>query len=802
MKAILSLGKHSHIARVGIFLIAVALIVGTLSCAPGGGAVKYSLTMAANPVAGGTAADLTGGSPYPAGTVVNIKATANPGYKFVNWSAPAGTFGSATSATTTFTMPARNVTVTANFVKVYSLTMAVNPAGGGTANDLTGGSPYPAGTVVSIKAAATPPYQFAKWTSSDGGTFGNSNAAQTTFTMPAQDVTVTANFVRPLDHFTCYSVDSEWYVGENVILEDQFGVFNVTVGSAYYFGNPAEKEHGNVTPIWDADDHFTVYDIIYKEEEIVVRSVEVKNQFGTQNLTVYGPWGLAVPTQKEGHQPPVALDHYLLYYVMEGTSVEQYVNLGDEFGNQTEVYVTTPVFFANPVQKTHDGNVTKIVNPDVHAVIYSISGGYFEKTVQVANQFGEQALNVSGPDYLAVPSEKIVPPAPPLDHFKCYGVANPPTLKDVYVGLMDQFGIYDGVQVNYADWFCNPVTKVHGQETPIVNPDNHLTVYSISLSGEPQYWQVEVQNQFGPQTLTVYGPVALAAPTQKLEPGGHGPPSYLDHYLLYQVVEGSDLNATVDLDDEFPGAAPGVNVTTPVYFANPVLFKYNYSSGDMTGAWNPEAHLVFYAISDNPEFQSPVLINNQFELQSLDLVPIEELLAVPSEKNFGFTTFEQPGDRNYLGDTTLIDISGLTDYDTYGSIGDGTLTVSFDTDMEKLTVPTSWATWACPPWTESCTPHVLYSQGLTSQTLTLSAPCTIFGFELEPCSFGLYGVEVEFILSYGPAVLGTISMTVDGNAGARLFAAQVYGQTFDKIEIVVDAGSNGFSIAQVRYALG
>jgi len=65
---------------------------------------------------GGSANDLTGGSPYTAGTVVNIQATANNGSAFYNWTAPAGSFANANSATTTFTMPAQDVTVTANFV--------------------------------------------------------------------------------------------------------------------------------------------------------------------------------------------------------------------------------------------------------------------------------------------------------------------------------------------------------------------------------------------------------------------------------------------------------------------------------------------------------------------------------------------------------------------------------------------------------------------------------------------------------------------------------------------------------------
>jgi hypothetical protein len=153
----------------------------------------YDLTMAVAPGGSGTATDLTNTSPYTAGTGVNIQAVANSGYRFLNWSAPAGTFGNATAATTTFTMPAQNVTVTANFVAVYSLTMAVSPGSSGTATDLTGASPYKANTVVNIQAVAAAGYRFLNWTA-PVGTFGNATAVTTTFTMPAQNVTVTANF--------------------------------------------------------------------------------------------------------------------------------------------------------------------------------------------------------------------------------------------------------------------------------------------------------------------------------------------------------------------------------------------------------------------------------------------------------------------------------------------------------------------------------------------------------------------------------------------------------------------------------
>ena len=99
--------------RLSIFLITVALIAGMAGC---DGTSKYSLTMAVAPSGGGMATDLTNASPYAAGTVVTIKAEANKGYLFAKWEATAGKFANANFAETTFTMPAQDVIVTADFV--------------------------------------------------------------------------------------------------------------------------------------------------------------------------------------------------------------------------------------------------------------------------------------------------------------------------------------------------------------------------------------------------------------------------------------------------------------------------------------------------------------------------------------------------------------------------------------------------------------------------------------------------------------------------------------------------------------
>jgi len=153
--------------------------------------IQYSLTISST--AGGSVTTPGQGTfTYNAGTVVNLVASPLGGYRFLNWTGNVGTVANVTAASTTITMNGI-YSITANFVPVYNLTMAVAPGGSGTSADLTGGSPYTAGTVVNIQAVATAGYTFANW-SAPAGTFGSVTAATTTFTMPAQSVTVTANF--------------------------------------------------------------------------------------------------------------------------------------------------------------------------------------------------------------------------------------------------------------------------------------------------------------------------------------------------------------------------------------------------------------------------------------------------------------------------------------------------------------------------------------------------------------------------------------------------------------------------------
>lgn len=153
--------------------------------------LSYSVTFDAN---GGTGSmensTATESVPF---TLPNCSFTPPANKVFDKWTTNnGGAFADASSPSTTFTMPAGNVTVTATYkdaatppVQTYSLTV-IN----GTRN-----GDYEADTQVSIVANAAPEgKEFDKWTTTNGGTFADVSSASTTFIMSTGNVTVTATY--------------------------------------------------------------------------------------------------------------------------------------------------------------------------------------------------------------------------------------------------------------------------------------------------------------------------------------------------------------------------------------------------------------------------------------------------------------------------------------------------------------------------------------------------------------------------------------------------------------------------------
>ncbi len=126
-----------------------------------------------------------------AGDTVNLTAGSAPtGYTFDKWTSSDVTFANATSASTSFTMPAKNVAVTATFKKInYTVSVTNGSASKTTAN---------VGDSITVSAnSAASGYVFDKWVVKSGSTavtFANATSASTTFTMPAGNVSVEATY--------------------------------------------------------------------------------------------------------------------------------------------------------------------------------------------------------------------------------------------------------------------------------------------------------------------------------------------------------------------------------------------------------------------------------------------------------------------------------------------------------------------------------------------------------------------------------------------------------------------------------
>jgi hypothetical protein len=154
---------------------------------------KFSLTASSG--AGGSVTTPGEGSfLYDAGTVVNLVAAADSGYKFVNWTGDVGTVANVNLPATTITMEG-NYVIRAHFEPIpagkFSLT-ASSSAGGSVTAPGEGVFLYDGGTVVNLVAAADSGYKFVNWTG-DVGAIANVNLPVTTITMEGNYV-IKANF--------------------------------------------------------------------------------------------------------------------------------------------------------------------------------------------------------------------------------------------------------------------------------------------------------------------------------------------------------------------------------------------------------------------------------------------------------------------------------------------------------------------------------------------------------------------------------------------------------------------------------
>jgi hypothetical protein len=216
--------------------------------------------------------------------------------------------------------------------------------------------------------------------------------------------------------------------------------------------------------------------------------------------------------------PLTLVDHFRCYPFPQQPGAGTAVSLSDQFTpNLFHLSLSvTPAKFCNPVQKTVNGTVTPILDPNHHFVMYIFTTPTTGYEATISNQFGTQKLAMGGPTIMAVPAG--LPPLPPsadLDHYGCYSAQAETQFNPIQVTLQDSF-ITETVTVLTPVLFCNPTIKNHNGLTAILHPDTHLTCYSTSPSGFLGGTVNTTDQFFLTATYPIQAPNMLCVPSLKL----------------------------------------------------------------------------------------------------------------------------------------------------------------------------------------------------------------------------------------------------------------------------------------------
>lgn len=157
---------------------------------------EYSLTVTSTP--GGRVTEPGEGTfDYTDGTTVSLTATADAGFRFVEWTGDVGTVDDTSSATTVITMLG-HYAITAAFegvqeVGVRAFSLSINSTAGGSVTAPAEGTfVYPEGSEVNLEATPADGFQFVAWTG-DVETIADAGAAVTTIVIEG-DHSITAAF--------------------------------------------------------------------------------------------------------------------------------------------------------------------------------------------------------------------------------------------------------------------------------------------------------------------------------------------------------------------------------------------------------------------------------------------------------------------------------------------------------------------------------------------------------------------------------------------------------------------------------
>ncbi len=153
----------------------------------------------------------------------------------------------------------------------------------------------------------------------------------------------------------------------------------------------------------------------------------------------------------------------------------------------------------------------------------------------------------------------------------------------------------------------------------------------------------------------------------------------------------------------------------------------------------------------------------------------------------------------YKDSTCVVKVGQVADGTSFQSYSACGVTFSFSDVVTKESVRAggSWATWGSPPFTEGNKPGLI--RNFDSQlTITLSSAKRTVGMEIEGQAFAVNDFTASFRSSTGTTV-GVVRRSVDGNAGARLFALKsTSGTPAIKKIVITSTDLSGFALAKLR----
>ena len=171
---------------------------------------------------------------------VDIVATPSTGYQFSSWSiyetaTPANTITPAAStASTSFTMPSAEVTVEATFSKIdYTVTYNAATNGSytikvGTADAVSANTTAQYGQTVTLAATPNTGYALSAWSVTGVTSSDNITVTNNQFTMPAENVTVSATFIE------AYTLSYNKNGGSGDAMDNTVGAGSVTLRKNSY----------------------------------------------------------------------------------------------------------------------------------------------------------------------------------------------------------------------------------------------------------------------------------------------------------------------------------------------------------------------------------------------------------------------------------------------------------------------------------------------------------------------------------------------------------------------------------------